>query len=80
MGDVGQETKTVEPARNQRRVPIEFLKPNPRNPRRNFAETELDELKVRRSFLRSSEYQQEFERLMTDLARANRDIRARIKS
>jgi ParB family chromosome partitioning protein len=25
-------------------VPIEFLRPNPRNPRRNFAETELDEL------------------------------------
>jgi ParB family chromosome partitioning protein len=44
MGDVGEETKTVEQARNQRRVPIEFLRPNPRNPRRNFAETELDEL------------------------------------
>jgi ParB family transcriptional regulator, chromosome partitioning protein len=44
MGDVGEETKTVEHGRNQRRVPIEFLKPNPRNPRRNFAETELDEL------------------------------------
>jgi ParB family chromosome partitioning protein len=44
MGDVGAETRTVEQGRNQRRVPIEFLKPNPRNPRRNFAETELDEL------------------------------------
>jgi ParB family transcriptional regulator, chromosome partitioning protein len=44
IGDMGQETKTVERERNQRRVPIEFLKPNPRNPRRNFAETELDEL------------------------------------
>jgi ParB family transcriptional regulator, chromosome partitioning protein len=45
MGDVGQETKTVvEQGRSQRRVPIEFLKPNPRNPRRNFVETELDEL------------------------------------
>jgi len=44
MGDVGEETKTVEQARNHRRVPIEFLRPNPRNPRRNFAETELDEL------------------------------------
>ena len=42
MGDVGQEAKTVEQGRSQRRVPIEFLKPNPRNPRRNFAETELD--------------------------------------
>ncbi|HEY6255211.1 MAG TPA: ParB/RepB/Spo0J family partition protein [Xanthobacteraceae bacterium] len=44
MGDVGQETKTADQGRNQRRVPIEFLKPNPRNPRRNFAEAELDEL------------------------------------
>jgi ParB family transcriptional regulator, chromosome partitioning protein len=44
MGDVGQETKAAEQPRSQRRVPIEFLKPNPRNPRRNFAETELDEL------------------------------------
>ena len=44
MGDVGEETKTVEQGRNQRRVPIEFLRPNPRNPRRNFAEAELDEL------------------------------------
>jgi ParB family transcriptional regulator, chromosome partitioning protein len=44
MGDVGEETRTVEQGRNQRRVPIEFLRPNPRNPRRNFPETELDEL------------------------------------
>jgi ParB family chromosome partitioning protein len=44
MGDMGAETKTAEQGRNHRRVPIEFLRPNPRNPRRNFAETELDEL------------------------------------
>src|SRR5205823_1060222 len=44
MGDVGDETKSVERARSQRRVPIEFLKPNPRNPRRNFSDAELDEL------------------------------------
>src|SRR4030088_631847 len=43
-GEGGEETKKVEQGRNQRRVPIEFLRPNPRNPRRNFAETELDEL------------------------------------
>ena len=30
MGDVGAETGTTERARNQRRVPIEYLKPNPR--------------------------------------------------
>src|SRR5262245_55399785 len=45
MGDVGVETTSApERARNQRRVPIEFLRPNPRNPRRNYSETELDEL------------------------------------
>jgi ParB family transcriptional regulator, chromosome partitioning protein len=45
MGDV-EETKSVERARNTRRVPIEFVKPNPRNPRRNFSDVELDELAV----------------------------------
>jgi ParB family transcriptional regulator, chromosome partitioning protein len=44
IGDVGEETKTLERARGVRRAPIEFLRANPRNPRRNFAETELDEL------------------------------------
>jgi len=44
MGDVGAETGTTERARNQRRVPIEYLKPNPRNPRRNFSDAELDDL------------------------------------
>jgi ParB family chromosome partitioning protein len=42
---VGEETKTVErPGRSQRRVPIEHVKANPRNPRRNFADAEIDEL------------------------------------
>jgi len=45
MGDVGEETKiTKERGRNQRRVPIEFLKPNPRNPRQAFSDAELEEL------------------------------------
>jgi ParB family chromosome partitioning protein len=44
MGDVGAETTTTERARNQRRVPIEYLRPNPRNPRRNFPDGELAEL------------------------------------
>src|ERR1700704_2992647 len=44
MGDVGAETTTPDRARNQRRVPIEYLRPNPRNPRRNFSDTELDDL------------------------------------
>jgi ParB family chromosome partitioning protein len=44
MGDVGTKPRTIEGARNQRRVPIEYLKPTPRNPRRNFADAELDGL------------------------------------
>jgi ParB family chromosome partitioning protein len=44
IGDVGAENVTPERARNQRRVPIEYLKPNPRNPRKSFSDAELDEL------------------------------------
>jgi ParB family chromosome partitioning protein len=44
IGDVGEETAVLERTRSQRRVPIEFLRPNPRNPRRNFADADLDEL------------------------------------
>ena len=44
IGDVGDESAAIERVRGQRRVPIEFLKPNPRNPRRAFAEEELAEL------------------------------------
>src|SRR5499425_2989766 len=44
IGDVGNESAALERTRGQRRVPIEFLRPNPRNPRRLFAEAELDEL------------------------------------
>ena len=45
IGDVGGEAAHVErPARNPRKVPIEFIKPNPRNPRRAFSEAELAEL------------------------------------
>jgi len=44
IGDVGDETSAPEPARKPRRVPIENLVPNPRNPRRAFTEAELNEL------------------------------------
>jgi ParB family chromosome partitioning protein len=44
IGDVGEESQSAERARSQRRVPIEFLRPNPRNPRRAFSENELEEL------------------------------------
>jgi ParB family transcriptional regulator, chromosome partitioning protein len=44
MGDVDVESQSAERARGQRRVPIEFLKANPRNPRKNFSDAELEEL------------------------------------
>jgi ParB family chromosome partitioning protein len=44
IGDVGDEIGVVERARGQRRVPIEFLRPNPRNPRKSFDEGELARL------------------------------------
>jgi ParB family transcriptional regulator, chromosome partitioning protein len=51
IGDMGAETDKAaatsnasERVRNQRRVPIEFLRPNPRNPRREFSPAQLDEL------------------------------------
>ncbi len=44
IGDAGSEAATVERGRNQRRVPIEFLRANPKNPRHNFSAEELDEL------------------------------------
>ena len=44
IGDVGGDITITERARTQRRVPIEYLKPNPRNPRRQFGDAELDDL------------------------------------
>jgi ParB family transcriptional regulator, chromosome partitioning protein len=45
MGDVGVETQASERgARSQRKVPIEFVRANPRNPRKLFSEAELSEL------------------------------------
>lgn len=44
LGDVGTETAAEARNRAQRRVPIEFLRPNPLNPRQTFPEVELEEL------------------------------------
>src|SRR4030088_3167757 len=44
IGDVGGEAKHQDRPRTRRKVPIEFLKANPRNPRREFADAELGEL------------------------------------
>jgi ParB family chromosome partitioning protein len=47
IGDMGTETAVVDRGRNgggQRKLPIEFIRPNPRNPRRVFDANELEEL------------------------------------
>lgn len=44
IGDYDDESSAIERARGQRRVPIEFLRPNPRNPRKNFGDPELEDL------------------------------------
>jgi ParB family chromosome partitioning protein len=44
IGDVGDETAAIDRARGQKRVPIEYLKANPKNPRRHFDGEELDNL------------------------------------
>lgn len=45
IGDVDVESQAVERgARHQRKVPIEFVRANPRNPRKLFSDAELNEL------------------------------------
>ncbi|GJE15736.1 ParB/RepB/Spo0J family partition protein [Methylobacterium marchantiae] len=44
IGDVGDDNGDAGKPQAQRKVAVEFLRPNPRNPRRRFHETELDEL------------------------------------
>jgi len=44
IGDSGDEGAAMVRARGQKRVPIEFLRANPRNPRTIFDETDLEEL------------------------------------
>ena len=44
IGDSGNETDAVVRARGQKRVPIEYLRANPRNPRTTFDEVDLEEL------------------------------------
>jgi ParB family transcriptional regulator, chromosome partitioning protein len=44
LGDAGTETHAERRLKSQRRVPIEFLRPSPMNPRIAFNEAELEEL------------------------------------
>ncbi len=44
IGDVDTEKSALDRARGQRRIPIEFLRPNPRNPRKRFGDDDLADL------------------------------------
>ena len=44
IGEVDTEVGAIDRARTQRRLPIEFLRPNPRNPRKAFGEEDLADL------------------------------------
>ncbi|TLG76853.1 ParB/RepB/Spo0J family partition protein [Methylocystis sp. B8] len=44
LGDAAADVATVERPRGPRKAPIEFLRPNPRNPRLSFREEDLAEL------------------------------------
>jgi ParB family chromosome partitioning protein len=44
LGAAPEEPETVALARGAHKAPIEFLRPNPRNPRKRFDEAELEEL------------------------------------
>lgn len=44
LGDAAGDETAIERPRGQRRIPIEFLRPNPRNPRLSFREEDLADL------------------------------------
>jgi ParB family chromosome partitioning protein len=44
LGEAGEDAPVVERTRGQRKIPVEFLKPNPRNPRTSFREEDLADL------------------------------------
>jgi ParB family chromosome partitioning protein len=44
IGDADNETAALQRARSQRRLPVEMIRPNPRNPRVTFETGDLDEL------------------------------------
>lgn len=44
IGDTGDESGALRRARGQKKIPIEFLRPNPRNPRKSFDAAELEDL------------------------------------
>jgi ParB family chromosome partitioning protein len=44
IGDSGEESAAVARSRGQKKIPLAFLRPNPRNPRKDFNDAELEDL------------------------------------
>jgi len=44
IGDAGDEMSAIDRARGQKRIPVSFLRPNPKNPRLRFGEEDLEDL------------------------------------
>ena len=44
LGDTPDDAAAPQPSRGVRKAPIEFLRPNPRNPRKSFSEADLEDL------------------------------------
>ena len=76
-GSVASRTYLDQPAANAAptdEVLLQLLQ------KRASLEAEVEELRIRRSFIPQAEYQKEFERIMIELARVARDVRQRVKS
>ena len=44
LGEASNDSAIVQHARSHRKIPLEFLRPNPFNPRTHFSETDLEDL------------------------------------
>jgi len=44
IGDAGDENAAVARSRGQKKIPLAFLRPNPRNPRKDFNDADLEDL------------------------------------
>ncbi len=44
IGDAGEENAAIARSRGQKKIPLAFLRPNPRNPRKDFNDQDLDDL------------------------------------
>jgi ParB family chromosome partitioning protein len=44
IGDAGEESAAIARSRGQKKIPLAFLRPNPRNPRKDFNDQDLEDL------------------------------------